>query len=484
MSSSPNSLYRMLPQIGELLAHPAVAELCGRYSRALVVEQVHILMEQMRNHIRAGECDQEVLTRRIQDLPASLVRECEAWSTPTLRPVINATGVVLQTNLGRAPLSDAALRAIAEVASGYCNLETDLDAGRRSQRDVHAEELILLLFALRSGKHLSEVREEYAAAVVNNCAAATLLVLNTLAEDGEVIVSRGELVEIGGGFRVPDVLRKSGAMLREVGTTNRTRIRDYADAITERTKLILRVHRSNFSIEGFTEQPELSAMAELGASRSIAVFEDQGTGCVLDMSAPDLKHETWIRSLSEGIDVIACSGDKLLGGPQCGIIVGRRELIEQVRANSLYRALRVDKLTYAALSATLRAYITGEEESIPAIRMLRANAEEIRERCVRLATALSGGNVHAEIVPVESVVGGGTSPGTVLPSFAVALQHASLRESEMAAMLRSLPTPLMARTSGGRVLLDLRTVFPQQDAETEQLLQAAFSCGKPDRAAR
>ena len=274
-----------------------------------------------------------------------------------------------------------------------------------------------------------------------------------------MIVSRGELVEIGGGFRIPEILRKSGAILREVGTTNRTRVADYASAITPQTRLILRVHRSNFRLEGFTERPSMQALIEVGAQNSIPVFEDQGTGCLVRLDAYGIPDEScWLDSATAGLSLVASSGDKLLGGPQCGILVGRRPLIDRIRENPLYRTYRVDKLTYAALEATLIDYLNGKQESIPAIAMLAMGAETIRLRCEAVAAAVRSPSLTTGVVPTRSVVGGGTTPGASLPSFAVALQHIELSEHTLASRLRRLDPPIVSRVANQRVVLDLRTV--------------------------
>jgi L-seryl-tRNA(Ser) seleniumtransferase len=336
------------------------------------------------------------------------------------------------------------------------------------------EQLILDVLAMR-GDPSKEALSDKAAVVVNNCAAACFLVLNTLAEGGEVIVSRGELVEIGGGFRVPDILRKSGAVLREVGTTNRTRLSDYEAAITPETRLILRVHRSNFRMEGFTEQPSLEELRALGVRASLPVFEDQGTGCFVDLGGVGIRHESsWIESVASDVALVACSGDKLLGGPQCGILVGSKVHIDLVRSNPLFRAMRVDKLTYAALEATLHAYLNDREGELPVIAMMRASAGEIRERCRSMAEALHSNKASVEVIETQSVLGGGTTPGASLSSFAVAVRHATISESALGAHLRTLDPPVMTRSQDGRVLLDLRTVAPGDDARLTRLLKDAM----------
>lgn len=474
MEVQAGALFRRLPQIGQLLERTEFVALEHTYSRRLVAECLRSALEALRQDLRAGLCTEESLEERLGELPTTVEQNLRNALRPSLRPVLNATGVILQTNLGRAPLSQAAIQRIGEIARGYCNLEIDLQNGERGQRDMHVARLIVDVLALRTGAS-REAYADKAATAVNNCAAACFLALNSLAEGGEVIVSRGELVEIGGGFRVPDILRKSGAVLREVGTTNRTRISDYEAAITPETRLILRVHRSNFRMEGFTERPTLEEVRDLGGRASIPVFEDQGTGAVVDLSEFGIDSESsFTRSVSSGIALVACSGDKLLGGPQCGILVGAKTYIERIRKNPLLRAMRLDKLTYAALEVTLRAYLSGAEENLPAIRMMRASSEGIRERCVAMAGVLRSSGIPADVVATRSVVGGGTTPGATLASFAVSLSHSCESEAAFAARLRNLDLPVLTRTNEGRVLLDLRTVSPGDDAKLTQLLTLAF----------
>ena len=372
-----NSQYRKLPQVGEFVSRAEMRQLVDIYSEELVTEASRRVIARLRSRLKQDAMTDVELQIDIEQLGESVALELANDRAQSLRSVINATGVILQTNLGRAPLSQAAIRRIEEVASGYCNLEFDLTSGERSQRGSSIEKVILRLLAAKAGAAASR-----SALVVNNCAAATYLALNSLAEGGEVIVSRGELVEIGGGFRIPDILRKSGALLREVGTTNRTRVSDYAAAITPATRLLLRVHRSNFRIEGFTERPTLEELIHLGQRASVPVFEDQGTGCAVHLDDYGIEDEAyWPDSTSSDLDLVAASGDKLLGGPQCGILVGKSAIIETIRSNPLYRAFRVDKLTYAALEGTLSAYFDGNRESIPVIRMLAMQPEAVERRC-------------------------------------------------------------------------------------------------------
>lgn len=473
MPVHPGQLFRKLPQIGELLDRPEFVALERTYSRRLVVEYVRSALDALRRDLSAGRHTEFSLERELREIGLKIEQDLRTAMCTSLRPVINATGVILQTNLGRAPLSQEAIRQISDIARGYCNLELDLRSGERGHRDVHVERLILKMLALRANSNKQNF-EGKAATVVNNCAAACFLALNSLAEGGEVIVSRGELVEIGGGFRVPDILRKSGGVLREVGTTNRTRLSDYEAAITPETRLILRVHRSNFRMEGFTERPALEELRDLGERASIPVFEDQGTGAVVELGDLGIESEShWAHSAASGIALVACSGDKLLGGPQCGILVGAERYIEKIRANPLFRAMRVDKLTYAALEVTLLAYLSGTEEKLPAIRMMRATCDEIRSRCLSIAQALRSSGVSVDVVETRSLLGGGTTPGASLPSFAISLRHPSESESAFAARLRNLNPPVMTRSNEGRVLLDLRTVSPDSDTELTQLLKDA-----------
>jgi L-seryl-tRNA(Ser) seleniumtransferase len=386
----------------------------------------------------------------------------EAGNAPSLLSVINGTGVVIHTNLGRAPLSHSAATAAATLASGYTNLEYDLDKGARGRRDVHAETLICRL------------TKAEAAVVVNNNAAAALLVLAALASGREVIISRGELVEIGGGFRVPDVMTQSGAILREVGTTNRTRVSDYAAAISERTAAILRVHPSNFTIEGFTERPELKELVAVARRFDVPVIEDLGSGLLEHVAESVLRDEpTVAESVTAGVSVVMFSGDKLLGGPQAGIIAGVESAISRIRQHPLMRALRVDKLTYAALEATLAEHAAGRaSESVPVARMIALSSEAIGRRAHALAERLAAASIHADVIDGFSAIGGGSAPGRRLPTRLVAI---SLPASRFEAALRTQRPAVVARIEGGRVLIDLRTVPPEQDEQVATVIVAAAS---------
>lgn len=459
MQTESKLLYQRLPQIGEILDKPEMKELLRRYPRPSVLDAIRKVLGSIRSEIAQGMHSEQTLDAEVAALKERVRDLLKRGLRAGLQPVINATGVLLQTNLGRAPLSGEAIEQMGAVARGYCNLEYDLQAGERGRRGAHAEELLLQLTGAD--------RRERAALIVNNCAAAAFLALNSLAEGGEVIVSRGELVEIGGGFRVPEILRKSGARLVEVGTTNRTRTDDYAAAITSETRAILRVHRSNFQIVGFTEQPEVRELVRLGADAGVAVVVDQGTGCVADLEGYGLgRQSSFLANVNSGAALVCASGDKLLGGPQCGLIVGEQNTLRSLRANPLHRALRVDKLTLAALEATLLAYLSDRPESIPTIKMLGVSAAAIRARCAVWAEAFRSDSIVAEVIPVESVVGGGTTPGATLPSFAVALRAPERCADALAALLRSIDPPVIARIQDDLVLLDLRTVPEEIDGTT------------------
>jgi L-seryl-tRNA(Ser) seleniumtransferase len=394
----------------------------------------------------------------------------------SLRPAINATGVILHTNLGRAPLAASALEHLCHVSQGYSNLEFDVDTGERGKRDVHVDRLFRRLLnesPTDEGSRATPATRGISTIVVNNNAAAVLLALNTLSEGGEVVVSRGELVEIGGSFRIPDVMSKSNATLREVGTTNRTRVDDYERAITDKTRLLLRVHRSNFQITGFTQQPAIEELAALARKRNIPLMEDLGSGALFDLTSVGVCNEPGVLdSLRAGVDVVSYSGDKLLGGPQAGMLSGRGDLIARMRANSLFRALRVDKLTYAALEATLLAYVKHDHDSIPIVHMMSLSKEEIRQRGEAVAGQARSSKLTIEIIEGESVIGGGAAPSAVLPTCLLAVTREGLSADEISARLRTSDPAVAARVEEGRVLLDLRTVFPEQDLAVIAALRA------------
>ena len=459
-TSAASELFRALPSVDVVLRTGRVAILAQREGSALVAEAVRTVLERLRQEIAAGRLDGDGLHLAISGLPAAVERQLLQALTYSLRSVVNATGVILHTNLGRAPLSNEALNHVRNTAATYSNLEFEVQTGERGKRDVHVDRLFRRLLAIEAGEHASEV----STVVVNNNAAAVLLAINTLAEGGEVIVSRGELVEIGGSFRIPDVMAKSHAILREVGTTNRTRISDYERAINERTRLLLRVHRSNFQITGFTEQPELTELAALGRRRNIPFMEDLGSGALFDLRSVGISGEPGvIDSLRTGVDVVTYSGDKLLGGPQAGILSGKPEFIKRIRNNPLFRALRVDKLIYAALEATLLAYVKQDHDAIPALRMMRLSADAIGTRAEAIAAQVKSKKLLAEIIDGESLVGGGAAPSAVLATRLLAISCEGRSSDEFALALRQCSPPIVARVEQGRVLLDLRTVFPEQD---------------------
>jgi L-seryl-tRNA(Ser) seleniumtransferase len=460
-ASETSILYRMLPSLNLLLLDSRFEDILRTRSRTSIVRATRVLLNTLKSEIEAGQHSASSLSIRLESMAELVQSEIDKQAYYSLRPVINATGVILHTNLGRAPLSQSAIENIAEVAKGYCNLEFDLAAGDRSRRDVHVESLILRLLAVRLGYQPESAQ---AVVVVNNCAAATFLALNSLAEKAEVIVSRGELIEIGGGFRIPDILAKSGAILREVGTTNRTKRSDYASAISPATALILRVHQSNFSIEGFTERPLLGELIALGKESGVPVFEDQGTGLIDDLSRYGVRGDgSLLESVLGGCDLLAASGDKLLGGPQCGILIGRADLIERLRKNPLLRTFRVDKLTYAALEATLLDHLSGNADSIPTFRMIDELPTDIEKRCQWIVSELGMSQLVAEVVPATSVIGGGTTPRANLQSFAVRLRHLDYSPAVLMLKLRQLNPPVIARIEDDSVLLDLRTVSAEVD---------------------
>jgi len=463
-----SELFRKLPSMNDVMGASAVGSLAASYGHDSTVDAVRVVLARLRQEITTGLLDEDALELALSGLAGAVENQLRQAVGYSLRGVINATGVILHTNLGRAPLSDAAIEHIRETAASYSNLEFELGAGERGKRDVHVDRLFQRLLG-------EEVKSKDHAAVstivVNNNAAAVLLALNTLAEGGEVIVSRGELVEIGGSFRIPDVMAKSGAILREVGTTNRTRTADYERAITERTRLLLRVHRSNFEITGFTEQASKAELVSLARVRGIPLMEDLGSGALFDLHSVGIGGEPGVLdSLRSGVDIVTYSGDKLLGGPQAGLISGGSELIARMRSNSLFRALRVDKLIYAALEATLLEYVRHDHDAIPTLRMMRLTKEAIGKRAEALAARIVAPKLKVEVVDGESILGGGAAPSSILPTRVLALTCEGLSADELAARLRGSDPPIIARVDEGRVLLDLRTVFTAQDEAIESAL--------------
>ncbi len=433
---------RELPAVDHVLA--ALTHLEARFPRRLMVDEVRRVLEKTRQDIQAGKYANSVpIAQRVE---RNLVR----LETPSQRRVINATGVVLHTNLGRAPL------APFEPLPGYSNLEYDLASGRRGKRDVHASELIERLTGAPG-------------IAVNNNAAAIYLALNELAAGFEVVVSRGELIEIGDGFRIPEIMQRSGALLREVGTTNRTHIGDYREAIGERTRLLLRVHPSNFRIEGFTAKPELRELAALAKERGIPLYEDLGSGCVADLRAFGVEEPLVADSLRAGVNLVSFSGDKLLGGPQAGIIAGDAELVARLRRNPMFRALRLDKLIYQALENTLRNLVLERWDRIPALRMISQSGRDLRARAEHFCAGLDG--LRVEVIEGSSMIGGGSTPGQPLKSWLIAMDCADVAEAER--RCRWNDPPVVARIENGRLLIDLRTVFPSEEDELVRAIRAA-----------
>jgi len=482
-SVAKSELFRELPSVDELIRTPAATNLVDAHGAAAVTDAARSVLSRLRQEISSGLLDGQALRLALGGVTGAIESQLRQSLRHSLRTVINATGVILHTNLGRAPLAEAALQHVRETAGRYSNLEFNVETGERGKRDVHVDRLFQKLLSDGFQQHVataaSAVPQERSSGepqyvstiVVNNNAAAVLLALNTVAEGGEVIVSRGELVEIGGSFRIPDVMAKSGATLREVGTTNRTRVGDYEKAMNERTRLLLRVHRSNFEITGFTEQPTTAELAKLARDRNVQLMEDLGSGALVDLQNFGIQGEpSVLDSLRAGVDVVTYSGDKLLGGPQAGLLSGRPDLIARMRTNSLFRALRVDKLTYASLEATLLAYVQRDYDSIPTLKMMSLTKEEIGRRTETLAAQVRSEKLNVEIIDGESVIGGGAAPSSALPTRLLALSCDGASADELAARLRASDPPIIARVEEGRVMLDLRTVFPDE----EPLITAAL----------
>lgn len=440
-----------LPSVSELLNSPIGREIAARSGEKHAADLIRAVIGEARSEI--GNNVEISKTSVRADVSARLSAAWLSEQSGGTHRVINATGVVIHTNLGRAPLSEKARRAINDEASGYCTLEYDIETGNRGRRAARAEELIVELTGAES------------AIIVNNCAAAAFFVLSVFASGGEVIISRGELVEIGGDFRVPDVLEQSGATLVEVGTTNRTRGADYRAAVTDRTRMILRVHPSNYRIVGFTASPGLTELAEIARVSNVLFYEDIGSGALIDLSTFGLADEPVVsRSIAAGADVVTFSGDKLLGGPQAGIIAGRREIIDRLRAHPLYRALRVDKLAIAALEATLDSYRRDAASSeVPVLQMLSMSKEVIEARARDLVERLDaakpkGSGLVAQLEDGVSAIGGGAAPAAELATKLIAIKHQTLSAARLEQLLRMSDPGVITRIADGRVMIDLRTV--------------------------
>lgn len=464
-AKTSNEIFRNLPSVDEMLRSETAQNIAADVGERPATELCRKVIEQLREEI-AKPSDKEYSKASLISLAESkLANQWQTESLSGVNRVINATGVVIHTNLGRAPLSDEARRAIAD-ASGYCTLEYDIQTGKRGRRGRRAESL------------LAELTGAEDSLIVNNCAAAAFFVLTVFASGGEVIISRGELVEIGGDFRVPDVLKQSRAKLREVGTTNRTKLADYEDAIGDKTRMILRVHPSNYRIVGFTAMPTVAELAELAHSKDLLLYEDIGSGALIDMSGFGLGDEPVVReSIDNGADIVTFSGDKLLGGPQAGIIAGKGEFINKLRKHPLYRALRADKLAYAALETTLDAYRRDKALSeIPVLQMLSLSNEEIENRVERFSKLLASklgenSNLIFEILDGLSAVGGGAAPAAELRTKLIALSHKKRKVPRLEQQLRNANPPVIARIENDRVMIDLRTV---SEVEETPLLGAVI----------
>jgi len=463
------ALLRQLPQVDDLLRHPQLASAVAALPRSLAVAVVRRVLADQRHRITTapadalpGDLDESALVRELSQALA-------AATNPSLRRVINATGVIIHTNLGRSPLGEACLDQLLEVATRYNTLEYDLAKGARGSRHDHLESL------------LQELTGAPGVLVVNNNAAGVLLALNTLALGREVIISRGQLVEIGGSFRMPEIMAASGAILKEVGTTNKTHLKDFEKAITSETAMLLKVHPSNFRIMGFTHEVSLAEMVALGRRYDLMVVEDLGSGCLVDLGKYGLDKEPTVQeTLKAGADLVLFSGDKLLGGPQAGLILGDKEAVDALRQNPLTRALRPDKMTLSALEATLRLYLEEPRAvaGIPTLRMLTRPVAELHHQALALARRIRrrfGSHLQVEVVETEGRAGGGSLPQTPLPSRALALQVAALPAQDLEARLRLAITPVIGRVEHGKMLLDVRTLLPGDEPALIAVLDEVLS---------
>ena len=448
-----NLLYRSIPKVDILLADEGIKVLIETYSRESVMEAIHSEMEKLRAFI--GVCEEEEKAKQqIALLNENIAKAVSAMHTPNMKKVINGTGTILHTNLGRAPISFEHMMRAAEIVSGYSNLEYNLEAGRRGERYSHFEKLLCKLTGAE------------AAMAVNNNASSVLLILSSLAKGGEVIVSRGELIEIGGKFRIPDVMEQSGANLVEVGTTNKTHYEDYEEAITEETKALLKVHTSNYRIVGFTDTVGIDELIPLAKEHDLPVVEDLGSGVLIDLERYGLTHEPTVQeSIAKGADVVCFSGDKLLGGPQAGIIIGKKKYIDMMKKNQLTRALRIDKFTAATLERVLQEYLSEEKavQNIPVLRMITKSLDEVTKDAKKLCRILKAAKLSAEIsvVPLESQIGGGSLPLERIASMGVAINPEKISITELEERLRHMPVPLIPRTANDTVLIDVRTMDEQ-----------------------
>ncbi|SPD72171.1 L-seryl-tRNA(Sec) selenium transferase [uncultured Desulfobacterium sp.] len=469
MANKNQELFRKIPAVDRLLLAPIMNEALALHPRPLVLKAVNQILDELREKIQTSEIIMET-DLDLEPVSALVMARLNQIAKPSLIPVINATGVVIHTNLGRSLLAESVLKKFAPIAGGYSNLEYDLVRGERGSRYSHVEEI------------LKELTQAEAAMVVNNNAAAVLLALDTLAKGREVVISRGQLVEIGGSFRIPDVMRRSGAKMVEVGTTNKTHLRDYEEVIGPETALLLKVHTSNFQIVGFTEELSVSELAGIGNRHGIPVMEDLGSGCLVDFSEYGLIKEPTVQEvLSQGADLVTFSGDKLLGGPQAGIILGRKDLVEAIRKNQLSRALRIDKLTLLALEETLRLYRDKRTaiEKIPTLRMICETYSSLNKkagRLMRLIGSMDSNNFSIELIDGGSKVGGGALPLLELPSRLICLSPKAASAQFMERWLRSYDPPVISRVEKERVLLDVRTI---KEGELKTVAQAIRALAEP-----
>ena len=454
-------LLRQIPKVDELMKQPALQQLCETVPAQKVTEAVRQILDDLRSGILNGSI--EGLPSH-EEICGMIVGDANKKAEYSLKKVINATGIILHTNLGRACISERAAAAACEVAQSYSTLEYNLAAGRRGTRYSHVEELLCRLTGAES------------ALVVNNNAAAVLLILSDMAQGGQVITSRGELVEIGGSFRVPDIMEACGAELKEVGTTNKTHLWDYDRAITEKTRALMKVHTSNYRIVGFSETPTLPELVELGHSRGLPVIEDLGSGCLVDLQQFGIHGEPTVQdSVRAGVDVVSFSGDKLLGGPQAGIIVGKKAIVDKLKKHPLTRAMRVDKMTLAALEATLRSYDAGLVNEIPTLAMLGATPAYLQGKADQLCQLMLKAGITAEVVPAEGQVGGGSVPTQMLKSFAVAVQPAGVNLDQLETNLRLGSPAIVGRINHDRFLLDVRTL---RESDFDAIVKAVAEAEK------
>ena len=461
-----NQLYRRIPKVDILLENEEIQDRIERYGRESVMEAIRVETDALRAYIAAaGDAEEAEAEKRAASLAESIVRKADREHTPDMRMVINGTGTILHTNLGRAPISEEHMRKLHGIVTGYSNLEYNLEEGRRGERYSHFENL------------LCRITGAEAAMAVNNNAAAVMLILSSLAKGGEVVVSRGELVEIGGKFRIPDVMEQSGASLVEVGTTNKTHFSDYEEAVGEETKALLKVHTSNYRIVGFTDTVSIQELVPLAAKYELPVIEDLGSGVLIDLSKYGLAYEPTVQdSIRAGADVVCFSGDKLLGGPQAGIIVGKKKYIDRMKKNQLTRALRIDKFTATVLELVLQEYLSEEKaiQNVPVLRMITETAEEVEKRAKTLRGMLKRAGLSAEIglEPCESQIGGGSLPLERIKSTAVTIHPKTMHVAEMEERMRHLEIPIIPRTFNDTIYLDVRTIESRWFKQVVEMLKS------------